>query len=87
MRLQPTPLFEPALTLMAHAHARGPLALEGPWNLSPKTCGQLTQAAGLAPAGGWQALASLMCGSDLMEVTLEGVVVRTPLEQVLPALG
>lgn len=68
----PLPTGLAVRALMAHAHQHGPLPLLGAWRLHPSHARLLERTTGGSPAGGWAALASVLGGTPMMQVTNDG---------------
>jgi hypothetical protein len=73
---------EAARHLVAHAHKHAPLPLLGAWRLHPGHARLLERAAGGSPAGGWAALAGVMAGTPLLQVTDDGFIPTTSLARL-----
>jgi hypothetical protein len=73
---------EAARALVAHAHQHGPLPLLGAWRLHPSHARLLERTTGASPTGGWAALAGLLGGTPLMQVTNDGFIATCPLHRL-----
>lgn len=66
-----------AKALVDLALREGALGFQGAWRLDSKHAQQLEQQTGLVPPGGWQGLAGVLAGCDVLRVVDDGFVATT----------
>jgi hypothetical protein len=74
--------IEAARLFVTHTHKHGPLPLLGAWRLHPAHARLLERSSGGAPAGGWAALAAVLAGTPLVQITDEGFIATTSPERL-----
>lgn len=63
---QPTPIQEPVLQLLSHAHKHGHFEAEGAWQLDAQVSRRLEKQYNTSPPGGWARLCALCCGCGIL---------------------
>ncbi|AWV87828.1 hypothetical protein [Bradymonas sediminis] len=78
-----TPIQDPVLQLLSHAHQQGHFEADGAWQLAARVSRRLEKLHNTSPPGGWARLCALCCGCGILRPERETFVPNLALDEAL----